>query len=75
MAAAMSAPHHALMEPDETTELVAAIEEKIEQLHRDGRARTRKWLLAGFDVRGAALRSEGDAAAAVRQIYASPCCP
>ena len=60
------------MEPDETNRLVVTIKEKIEQLHRDGRARTRRWLLTGFDVRGGVHRNEGDAAVSVPSDLRGP---
>jgi hypothetical protein len=64
--------HHGSMERDETSGLVAAIKEKIEQLHRDARARTRRWFLVGFDVRGGGQRSEADAAVAVPSDLREP---
>ena len=44
---------------------IRVIKENVAQLHRDGRARIRKWLLAGFDVRGAATSRELDFAVLV----------
>jgi hypothetical protein len=45
--------------------MIRVIKENVAQLHRDGRARVRRWMLDGFDVRGKAKRKEPDAAVAV----------
>ena len=52
------------MEGDQAA-TIRAIKENVAQLHRDGRARIRKWLLGGFDVRGAAKSKEPGAAVLV----------
>ncbi|MEA2786559.1 MAG: hypothetical protein QOF71_2663 [Candidatus Eremiobacteraeota bacterium] len=44
---------------------IRIIKENIAQLHRDARARIRKWALDGFDVRGKAKSKEPDAAVLV----------
>jgi len=45
--------------------MIRVFKENVAQLHRDGRARIRRWLLDGFDVRGKAKSKEPAAAAAV----------
>ena len=45
--------------------MIRVIKENVAQLHRDGRARIRRWMLDGFDVRGKAKPKEPDAAVAV----------
>jgi hypothetical protein len=49
---------------DETT-TIRVIKENVAQLHRDGRARVRRWMLDGFDMRGKAKSKEPAAAALV----------
>jgi hypothetical protein len=44
---------------------IRVIKENVAQHHRDGRARIRRWLLDGFDVRGKARSKEPDVAVAV----------
>jgi len=53
------------MERDEADAVAGVIKEKIAELHRDARARVRRWLLDGYDVRGKTTRKEGDAAVTV----------
>ncbi len=57
-------PHHARVHADQAA-MIRVIKENVAQVHRDGRARIRKWLLDGFDVRGKAKPKEPDAAVAV----------
>jgi hypothetical protein len=45
--------------------MIRVIKENVAQLHRDGRARIRRWMLDGFDVRGKAKPKEPAAAALV----------
>ena len=45
--------------------MIRVIRENVAQVHRDGRARIRKWLLVGFDVRGKAKSKEPGAALTV----------
>jgi hypothetical protein len=49
--------------PGDQTATIRVIKENIAQLHRDGRARIRRWLLNGFDVRGNAKSKEPSVAA------------
>ncbi|HWT06279.1 MAG TPA: hypothetical protein VN224_11025 [Xanthomonadales bacterium] len=45
--------------------MIRVIKDNVAQIHRDGRARIRRWLLDGFDVRGKAKSKELNAAADV----------
>ena len=45
--------------------MIRVIKENVAQLHRDGRARIRRWLLDGFDVQGKAKSKEPVAAVLV----------
>jgi hypothetical protein len=47
------------------TATIRVIKENVAQLHRDGRARVRRWMLDGFDVRGKAKSKEPAAAVPV----------
>ncbi len=58
------AVHHALVHGDQAA-TIRVIKENVAQLHRDGRARIRRWLLDGFDVRGKTKSKEPDAAVVV----------
>jgi hypothetical protein len=54
--------HDARMHGEQAAK-IRIIKENIAQLHRDGRARVRRWLLNGFDVRGQAKTKEPSVAA------------
>jgi hypothetical protein len=56
--------HHARVHGDQTA-MIRVIKENVAQLHRDGRARVRRWVLDGFDVRGKTRSKEPDAAVPV----------
>ena len=50
---------------DDQAATVRVIKENVAQLHRDARARIRRWALDGFDVRGKAKSKEPGAAVLV----------
>ncbi len=64
MATNTAAAHHARVHDDHAA-MIRVIKENVAQIHRDGRARIRRWLLDGFDVRGKAKSKELNAAADV----------
>ena len=59
-----TAVHHARVKSAQVA-TIGVIKENVAQLHRDGRARIRRWLLDGFDVRGTPRSKGADAAADV----------
>ena len=64
MATNAAAAHHARVHGHEAA-TIRVIKENIAQVHRDGRARIRRWLLDGFDTRGQTKPKEPVAAADV----------